>query len=243
MHRKRSFLLVHREYARMAASGEKNSVALPAAVTRRDFLKWSGIVVVGVGAGAFPADSRAGFPVCQGYLLVDTKKCQGCMTCMLACSLAHEGKQNLSLARIQVLQNPFEKYPDDIRQIPCRQCVVPACVASCPTGALHADAAHGNVRRVDENRCNGCGKCISACPHTPGRTIWNAAAGIAQKCDLCLKTPYWNETGGPAGKKACVEMCPMNAITFTPQIPEQTEAGYRTNLRGKSWAIMGYPTD
>jgi len=49
-----------------------------------------------------------------GQLLVDTKKCQGCMTCMLVCSLVHEGKENLSMSRIQVIQSSFEKYPRDI---------------------------------------------------------------------------------------------------------------------------------
>ncbi|MCX8044704.1 MAG: 4Fe-4S dicluster domain-containing protein [Desulfobacterota bacterium] len=221
----------------------KGCAASSTCLTRRNFLKWSGIVIIAVGAGVSPVVGRTRFPICHGYLLVDTKKCQGCMTCMLACALAHEGKHNLSRARIQVVQNPFEKYPDDTFQMQCRQCVVPACVASCPTGALHVDTASGNVRRVDTSLCNGCEQCVTACPYTPSRIVWNAAARLSQKCDLCINTPYWNETGGPSGKKACVELCPMKAIAFTTQVPEQTDTGYRTNLRDKSWAIMGYPTD
>jgi protein NrfC len=87
-----------------------------------------------------------------GRLLIDTKKCQGCMTCMLACSLVHEGKENLSLSRIQVVQSSFEKYPDDIEtrfSESCDLCLETpywneqggvegkqACVEACPVGAV-----------------------------------------------------------------------------------------------------------
>jgi protein NrfC len=88
----------------------------------------------------------------EGYLLIDTKKCQGCMSCMLACSLVHEGEENLSLSRIQVVQNSFEKYPHDIAVEPTQDCDLCnntpfwyeqtgpdgklACVAVCPVGAV-----------------------------------------------------------------------------------------------------------
>ena len=36
-------------------------------------------------------------PPAMGYILVDSKKCQGCQCCMMACSLVHEGEVNLSL--------------------------------------------------------------------------------------------------------------------------------------------------
>ena len=69
-------------------------------------------------------ESKAvGYPVSQGYLLIDTKKCSGCMSCMMACSLAHEGGINLNHARIQIKKNVFGTYPDDdIEQYVCRQC-------------------------------------------------------------------------------------------------------------------------
>jgi protein NrfC len=219
-------------------------------ISRRDFLKYTGSVVIGVGVGgALPSliwldDAVAAIPVSGGYLLVDTKKCQGCMTCMLACSLVHEGKENLSLSRIQVIQNPFEKFPHDLMLAQCRQCVNPACVEACPTGALYADSENENVRRIDTEKCIGCESCLDACPYTPSRAVWNHEKGHAQKCDLCADTPFWNEKGGPAGKQACVEVCPVAAIKFTSEVPVQKgNAGYSINLRGEGWKKLGYPTE
>jgi protein NrfC len=215
-------------------------------LSRRDFLKLSAGAVAG---GAIPkliwlGNGLAAVPASGGYLLVDTRKCQGCMTCMLACSLAHEGKENLSLSRIQVMQNPFGKFPDDITLEQCRQCVEPACLEACPTGALHVDAESGNVRRVDADECIGCMSCVNACPFAPSRAIWNFEDGHAQKCDLCVATPHWNQDGGPGGKQACVQACPLGAISFTDEIPvQQGDAGYDVNLRGSGWHELGYPTE
>lgn len=218
--------------------------------SRREFLKLSSSVALGtVIGGAAPGliwldKGLAALPASGGYLLVDTRKCQGCMTCMLACSLAHEGKENLSLSRIQVIENPFEKFPDDITIEQCRQCVEPACLEVCPTGALHADSEHGDVRRVNLEECIGCMACVDACPYAPSRAIWNFEEGHAQKCDLCVATPHWNQDGGPGGKQACVQACPVGAISFTDEIPaQQGDAGYNVNLRGGGWRELGYPTD
>lgn len=218
-------------------------------VTRRSFLKIAGIAAVGAGTETFLPpiwldDAVAVIPVSRGYLLVDAKKCQDCTTCMLACSLVHEGRENHSLARIQIVQNPFEKFLVDIAPALCRQCVDPPCVKICPTGALHADIEHGNVRRVDKEKCIGDMLCVEACPYEPSRAIWNFEDGYAQKCDLCATAPFWSQRGEPGGKQACVEACPLEAIKFTEEIPAQDgDAGYQANLRGESWKKMGYPVD
>ncbi len=212
------------------------------AISRREFLKYSGIVVIGVGFGG--CGNPNGVAASKGYLLVDTKKCQGCQTCMLACSLVHEGFESLSLARIQIVQNPFNTFPDDINIAQCRQCVAPACLAACPVGALHVDKFHGNVRTVNKRKCIGCKSCITACPFAPARPIWNFQEVYAQKCDLCASSVFWNEQGGPGGKQACVTVCPMKAIQFTAEIPVQLgDEGYNVNLRDKTWGLLGYTTE
>ena len=216
-------------------------------ISRRDFLKITGTATLGT--GVLPRliwldDAIAAIPASEGYLLVDTKKCQGCLSCMLACALVHEGTQNLSLARIQVLQNSFGKFPDDLTMAQCRQCVEPACVEACPEKALFVDKKNGNVRIVDVKKCIGCKSCVQACPYEPSRALWNPDKKKALKCDLCSDAPFWAEKGEANGKQACVEVCPLAAIKFTREIPEQRgDAGYKVNLRGQSWRNFGYSTD
>jgi protein NrfC len=196
-------------------------------------------------------DAVAAIPASRGYLLVDTKKCQGCASCMLACSLVHHGVENPSRSRIQVIQNSFESFPDDVTIEPCRQCVDPACVEACLVGALKPHAQYGNVRVVDVGKCTGCGDCIEACPFAPSRVFLASESTSdgtlkAQKCDLCAKAPFhWDKAGGgPDGKQACVEVCPVRAIQLSKEIPvQQGDAGYMVDLRGSSWARLGYPTN
>jgi protein NrfC len=217
-------------------------------LSRRSFVTALG----GVGAGALIAgagaaiihlnDDAYAIPVSGGYLLVDSRKCGTCETCMLACTLAHSGTSNLNLSRLQVGYNPLGSFPTDSMQHQCRQCPYPPCVDACPTGANHADKETG-IRMVDAGKCIGCERCISACPFSPSRLQWNYVEKHAQKCDLCKDTPYWSEEGGPGGKQACIETCPMKAITFTTELPEQGNRGYDVNLRTANWAFIGFPID
>jgi protein NrfC len=229
-------------------------------MTRRHFVKVTGTIVFVAGNGCHlvtaqgsPAAEQpigaARVPPSGGYLLVDTQKCQGCASCMLACSLVHEGVESQSLARIQIIQNSFQSFPDDVTVEQCRQCVDPACVKECPTDALKANPKYGNVRMVDKEKCIGCGVCYDACPYTPSRPVLAADKDYkgetkSRKCDLCANTPYhWDAAGGgPDGKQACVEVCPMKAIKFTKKIPVQAgEDGYKVNLRDWNWRKIGYP--
>jgi protein NrfC len=258
-----------------------------AGITRRDFIKVTGAIILVAGAGGcrpLEADESAtptntprptntpaatdtpaptstpeaeqilvpadGIPPADGYLLVDIEKCQGCVSCMLACSLIHEGVESLSLSRIQIVQDSFASFPGDLTIGQCRQCVDPACVKVCPTSALTADARYGNVRMVNREECIGCGLCHDACPYTPSRAFLAADEAYdgeakSRKCDLCANAPYhWDDAGGgPDGKQACVAVCPVGAIAFTKEIPEQEgDGGYSVNLRDEIWASLGYPT-
>jgi len=215
-----------------------------------------GVAGVAVGSEALPTEVEKIVKLpykppakSEGYLVVDTKKCSSCLTCMVACSLVQEGKENISLSRIQIRPNTFEHYPNDIEMQQCRQCVIPPCALACPTEALHADAANGNVRTVDETKCIGCKLCMYACPYLPHMPVWDHTnksindIGVVIKCDLCAGSPYWPEKGGPDGKQACVENCPLKAIKKVNEVPDQEDTkGYIVNLRTEAAAKIGLET-
>lgn len=186
------------------------------------------------------ATAKPEYAASEGYLVYDSKKCAGCTTCMLSCSLTHEGVQSLTLSRIQIIQDSFGKFPNDVIMAPCRQCRTPVCVEQCPAGAAHIDAENGNIRKIDSEKCIGCKTCLSACPQQPHRTVWNHMKKKSMKCDLCQDTPYWKEAGGINGKQACVEYCPMKALRFVAKTPDQKETeGYDVNLRNMHWLNLG----
>jgi len=219
--------------------------------SRRDFLATGGVAVAApaiiataTSTNAAAQNAGAAIPRSQGYIVFDSRKCIGCTTCMLACSLTHYGEQNLSLSRIQIIQDSFGKFPNDLSVNPCRQCVEPVCVRACPVGAAHVDTANGNVRVIDEQKCVGCKQCIKMCPQQPRRTVWNHKANKSSKCDLCINTPHWKEKGGPGGKQACVEICPVRALKFVTEAPDQEETnGYQVNLRNDHWLRLGLVDD
>lgn len=168
------------------------------------------------------------------YLVVDSKKCAGCLSCMLTCSTVHEGSASLSASRIQIVQNSLQAFPDDLVMYQCRQCTDPLCVSNCPTGACQIDAKNGNVRVIDQTKCIGCQTCLKMCPHPAHRAIWDAALKKATKCDLCTNAPYYKPDASKP-QQACVAVCPMGAISVVKQVPDQMDdRGYDVNLRKKT---------
>lgn len=220
----------------------------PNEISRRRFIQFAGTFSLAAAMGVdllWPGEVLA-IPNSEGFLLVDLKKCQGCSTCMMACALAHTGVASYTLARIQIQQDSFVNWPNDVFMAACRQCQDAPCVEVCPVHPVKANRPrpeHGNVRMIDQELCIGCKSCVTRCPYRPGRVQWNFAVRKSQKCDLCVDTPYLKEKGGPGGSQTCVRVCPVNAIAFTRIMPDQAEAdAYFTNLRGPAWAKLGMTT-
>jgi len=207
-------------------------------VLRRDFLRVGGTAIAAGALTAYtpePAAAAASvaYESSAGYIVYDSRLCLGCQSCMFACSMTHEGEANPSVSRIQIIRDApsFTTYPYDIVMSVCRQCVTPLCVQNCPTGACHVDAANGNVRRINQEKCIGCKRCINSCPQRPHRAIWNPAKKKSTKCDLCIDAPYWGRQGGPGGHQACVDLCPAKALKLVKEPPSQTDvAGYDVQL-------------
>ncbi len=215
--------------------------------SRRDFLAVGGAAIAGGALAVYPAKTKAAEKEVEHapstkYLVYDSKNCAGCYSCMLACSLVHEGETNLSLSRIQVHRAVLKKYPFDIEINVCRQCPEPLCVENCPTGACHISVENGNIRMIDAEKCVGCKTCIESCPYIPHRPIWNPEKEIAMKCDLCTDTPYYNKKGGVNGSQACVEACVANALKVVDTLPDQTDIiGYDRNLQPPRKPMPDFP--
>jgi protein NrfC len=226
------------------AEGEKK-------LKRRDFLAGTSVAAAagaiavcasGTAATAL-AEGKISYPASTGYLVYDSRLCLGCQSCMFACSLTHEGEANPSLSRIQIIRDApsFTKYPFDVVMSLCRQCVTPICVQNCPVGACHVDATNGNIRRIDQSKCIGCQMCIKSCPQRPHRTVWNPVKKKSTKCDLCADAPYWSQQGGPTGKQACIESCPVKAIKLVAEAPSQTDvSGYDITLAQPAPKMGGF---
>ena len=80
----------------------------------------------------------------------------------------------------------------------CEHCLNPACVASCPSGAMYKRAEDGIVL-VDQDRCRGWRMCVSGCPYK--KVYFNHKSGKAEKCTLCYPRL---EAGQPT---VCSETC------------------------------------
>jgi formate dehydrogenase iron-sulfur subunit len=88
----------------------------------------------------------------------------------------------------------------------CKHCTHAGCLDVCPTGALFR-TEFGTVV-VQEDVCNGCGYCVSACPY--GVIDRRPHDGRAAKCTLC----YDRLRGGL--EPACAKACPTESIQFGP---------------------------
>jgi formate dehydrogenase iron-sulfur subunit len=88
----------------------------------------------------------------------------------------------------------------------CKHCTEAACLDVCPTGALFR-TEFGTVV-VQEDVCNGCGYCVSACPF--GVIDRREDDGRAWKCTLCY------DRIGTGLEPACAKACPTQSIQFGP---------------------------
>ncbi|MCO1595061.1 4Fe-4S dicluster domain-containing protein [Micromonospora sp. RHAY321] len=88
----------------------------------------------------------------------------------------------------------------------CKHCTHAACLDVCPTGSLFR-TEFGTVV-VQEDICNGCGYCISACPY--GVIDQRKDDGRAWKCTLCY------DRLGAGMTPACAQACPTESIQYGP---------------------------
>lgn len=80
----------------------------------------------------------------------------------------------------------------------CEHCLNPACVASCPSGAIYKREEDGVVL-IDQETCRGWRMCVSGCPYK--KIYYNWSSGKSEKCTFCYPRL---ESGNPT---VCSETC------------------------------------
>ena len=164
-----------------------------------------------------PAQEEMGF-------FTDSTLCIGCKACEVACKqwnmLPSDGMEwsgksydnTLHLGATTWRHVTFTEQAVDggIRWLfnsdVCKHCTAAPCQEACPTGALIYNE-FGNVY-VQQDVCNGCGYCVSACPF--GVLGRSEADGAVHKCTLC----YDRQRDGL--EPACAKACPTDSIQFGP---------------------------
>ena len=219
------------------------AVAVPCLAGSALLFDWlTGLADDGTTVNPEPISARYDATAHRWGFIVDTNRCIGCGLCVVACKDENNVPDEPEYTRTWVerhtttadgvvhVDSPeggiygFEpglapaavdgSAVTDVRFVPrlCMQCEESPCTTVCPVGATYR-AADG-VILVDEDRCNGCGYCVVACPYgaryivPAGDVTPRGVAGVADKCTFC----YHRITNG--GRPACVEVCPVGARLF-----------------------------
>lgn len=200
--------------------------------SRRDFLKKSALIGAGI-TGLSATTAKAGpknvLSDDRMGVLVDTTVCVGCRNCEWACKKAHglpagnlesyENREILNTKRrpdetALTVVNEFSpgknsNMPVDVK-VQCMHCDHPACVSACIVGAF---SKHENGAVTwDTDMCIGCRYCMVACPwQVPTFQFDKALNPLIMKCDFCFERTKEGKL------PACVEICPVEALTYGPR--------------------------
>lgn len=138
-------------------------------------------------------------------MVIDLGLCVDCHACTISCKMENdvpEGCFNTWVEEWDVGQYPDVKKA----RVPkmCNHCVDAPCIPVCPVDATFA--VQGGIVVVDEEKCIGCGACVTACPYEA--RYMNPVNNKAGKCTLCIQR-------AEAGLvPSCVATCISHARVF-----------------------------
>ena len=134
--------------------------------------------------------------------------CIGCRACEIACKDKNGLPPGPRFRRVQYIEGGT--YPDVYAykvNVSCNHCAEPACLPTCPTGAIFKRKKDGIVD-IDSTLCIGCRRCEAACPY--GAPQYDPVEHIVKKCNLCVDEI-------DAGRKPyCVMACMMRVLDIGP---------------------------
>lgn len=131
-------------------------------------------------------------------------ECIGCRACEIACKDKNGLEAGPRFRRVSYVEGGT--YPDVYAykvNMSCNHCSEPACLPTCPTGAIYKRQNDGIVD-IDSTLCIGCRRCEAACPY--GAPQFIPEQNIVSKCNMCVDEI-------DAGRKPyCVMACMMRVL-------------------------------
>jgi molybdopterin-containing oxidoreductase family iron-sulfur binding subunit len=238
------------------AEGSQPAGGAARQVSRRNLLKGAAAaaVVAAVGTSglglmkaggssesAAPARPAGQRPPRQWAMVIDLRKCDGCVTidsppqCTQHCKEAHfvpDGQEWIQVFEVEAPGGGKSFMP-----VPCMQCENAPCQQVCPVGATYTN--ENGIVLINSDRCIGCRFCIAACPYARRFFVWGkpqlppeayfteyspeypvpARKGTTIKCMMCAhltkegKLPH------------CVQGCPMGAIYLGDLVEDRATNG------------------
>ena len=114
---------------------------------------------------------------------IDSSNCIGCMSCVLACSLAKTKALSYKNAVMKIVKDE----PKEICQIfCCSNCSQRNCIKACHFGAINMDENY-NIPIIDYEKCTSCGLCARNCAY--GIIKIESGSRKVYKCDFCGGSP------------------------------------------------------
>ncbi len=155
--------------------------------------------------------------------------CIGCRACEMACKDKNGLSAGPRFRRVQYVEGGT--YPDVFAfkiNMSCNHCAEPACLPTCPTGAIFKRVKDGIVD-IDSTLCIGCRRCEAACPY--GAPQFDPIENLVKKCNMCVDEIE-------AGRKPyCVMACMMRVLDIGP-IDQLRDGTYDTKARGPDEKIV-----
>jgi len=147
-------------------------------------------------------------PVQQLGFIHNNMDCIGCRACEIACKDKNGLAPGPRFRRVMYIEGGT--FPEVFAykvNMSCNHCAEPACLPTCPTGAIWKRADNGVVD-IDSSLCIGCRRCEAACPY--GAPQFDVRENVVKKCNMCIDELE-------AGRKPyCVDACMMRVLDIGP---------------------------
>ena len=140
-------------------------------------------------------------------MVIDTRKCVGCMDCVVACKTENDVPEGFCRDWIatEVARRVSRRCTLEIRSERCNHCDNPPCVDLLPDRREPRRRRSAASCWSPPSKCIGCKACLAACPYD-ARFVH--PDGYADKCTFCVHRV--KEGMDPA----CVSVCPTHCMHF-----------------------------